>query len=58
MRAHHQEDAVKRVEPQQVVQLLLPRFDPKVQEQVRRPGARACQGCERLAGRGLWQSDL
>jgi pyruvate,orthophosphate dikinase len=45
-----EEDAVKRVEPQQVVQLLLPRFDPKVQEQVRSEGRVLAKGVNASPG--------
>jgi pyruvate,orthophosphate dikinase len=44
------EDAVKRVEPNQVVQLLLPRFDPKAQEQARNDGRLLAKGVNASPG--------
>ncbi|HEU5367348.1 MAG TPA: pyruvate, phosphate dikinase, partial [Ktedonobacterales bacterium] len=45
-----EEDAVKRVEPQQVVQLLLPRFDPKAQERARSEGQMLAKGVNASPG--------
>ncbi|HEU5200238.1 MAG TPA: pyruvate, phosphate dikinase, partial [Ktedonobacterales bacterium] len=44
------EDAIKRVEPNQVVQLLLPRFDPKAQERARSDGRMLAKGVNASPG--------
>jgi pyruvate,orthophosphate dikinase len=45
-----EEEAVKRVEPNHVVQLLLPRFDPKAQEKVRGEGRMLAKGVNASPG--------
>ena len=54
-----EDEAVQRVEPEQVEQLLLPRFDEAaIEAGARARGAMLAQGRERLAGRGGRQGRL